>query len=86
MRRLTAKLEQPATNGSAVEEFKKYDSYVITYYEGSLRIQKRRNSLQRARIFAAEIAERLQEDGAKAHFMSEQDRRIYILAKAAADS
>lgn len=82
---VTAKLEQLATNGSSVEESKKYDSYVITYYEGSLRVQKRRNTLERARIFAAEIAERLQKDGAKAGFISEQDRRIYILAKAAAD-
>jgi len=67
-------------------EIKHYDSFVIPYYEGSIRKTPRRNTLEKAKKLATEVAERLNKDGAKADFLSERDRRIYILARASAKS
>ena len=73
-------------SGTPEFEIKYYDSFVISYYEGSIRKTPRRNTLEKARKLASEVAKRLNKDGAKADFLSEKDRRIYILARASAKS
>jgi hypothetical protein len=67
-------------------EFKTYDSFIIPYYEGSLRKTPRRSTLEKAEKFAKETATRLNKDGARAEFLSERDRRLFVLAKASAKS
>ena len=71
-------------NGTPEFEIKYYDSFIIPYYEGSIRKTPRRNTLEKAIHHAEEVAKRLSKDGAKAEFLSEKDRRIYTLAKASA--
>ncbi len=73
-----------AGNGSAQMEYKTYDSFVITYYEGSVQQTRRRNTLAKAKNFAKETADRINKEGARAVFFSEKDRRIFVLARAAA--
>ncbi len=70
-----------AGTSPAVLAFKAYDSYIIPYYEGSLRKTPRRSTLEAAKKLAKETAERLSKDGGKAEILSERDRRIYLLAK-----
>jgi len=70
----------------APAEFKIYDSYVLVFYEGSLRQTPRRSTLEKAKKFAKETAGRLNRDGARAEFLSERDRRIFILAKTTANA
>lgn len=70
--------------GPQLPEIKHYDSFVIPYYEGSVRKTPRRNTIEKAEKLAKEVAERLSKDGAKAEFLSEKDRRIYILARTSA--
>jgi len=72
------------TAGQPEYETKHYDSFIVPYYEGSIRKTPRRSTLEKATKLAEEIAERLNREGAKAAFFSEKDRRIFILAKAAA--
>ena len=67
-----------------VDEFKIYDSYILVFYEGSLRKTPRRSTLEKAKTFAKETAGRLNRDGARADFLSERDRRVFVLAKASA--
>ena len=73
-------------NGAPPIEFKTYDSFIIPYYEGSLRKTPRRSTLEKAKKFATETATRLNKDGARAEFLSERDRRLFVLAKASAKS
>ena len=73
-----------AGNGTSETQYKTYESYVITFYEGSIRQVRRRNTLDKARKFAEEIAKRINQEGARAAFFSEKDRRIFVLAKVAA--
>lgn len=73
-----------AQNGTPEFEIKYYDSFIIPYYEGSIRKTPRRNTLEKAMNHAEEVAKRLSKGGAKAEFLSEKDRRIYTLAKASA--
>ena len=82
---VTVKVRKPAAdgNGAGQDEFKTYDSYIFSYYEGSVRVQRRGNTLERARKRAKETATRLNRDGARAEFMTERDRRIYVLAQLA---
>lgn len=80
------KLKCPNTEhvvASITPTTKTYDSYLICHYEGSVRVQRRRNTLQRAREYAKEVASRLSRDGARAQFLTDHDRRIYALAQAA---
>lgn len=72
------------TPGQPEYEVKHYDSFIVPYYEGSRRKTPRRSSLEKATELAEEVADRLNREGAKAAFISEKDRRIFILAKAAA--
>ncbi len=73
-------------NGAPPIEFKTYDSFIIPYYEGSMRKTPRRSTLEKAKAFAKETATRLNKDGARAEFLSERDRRLFVLAKASAES
>lgn len=73
-------------NGSLGSEVREYDSFIVPYYEGSLRKTPRRSTLEKARAFAKDTATRLNRDGARAEFLSEKDRRIFVLAKASAQS
>jgi hypothetical protein len=72
------------TVGQPEYEIKQYDSFIVPYYEGSIRKTPRRSTIEKATKLAEEVAERLNREGAKAAFFSEKDRRIFILAKAAA--
>jgi hypothetical protein len=54
-------------------EYRTYDSFIIPYYEGSLRKTPRRSTLDKAKAFAKETATRLNKDGARADFLSEKD-------------
>lgn len=74
------------TYGPLLPEIKYYDSFVITYYEGSVRKTPRRNTLEKAKKLAEEVAKRLSKDGAKAEFLSERDRRILVLARNSAQT
>jgi hypothetical protein len=65
---------------------KTYDSFIIEYYQGRERRQTRCSKIDKARKLAKEIAQRLACDGAKAQFLTEFDRRIYVLAQAEAKS
>jgi hypothetical protein len=69
---VTVKVRKPAAdgNGAGQDEFKTYDSYIFSYYEGSVRVQRRGNTLERARKRAKETATRLNRDGARAEFMT----------------
>lgn len=58
-----------------------YPSYQVAHYEGNHRILQRRNTLEKAKALAREIAGRLQRDGSRAQYFSEKDRRIYTLAQ-----
>lgn len=73
---------EPAPDAAAFT-LKTYDSFAIAYYEGSVRVVRRRNTLEKARKYAKEVATRLNRDGAHAEFLTDRDRRIYTLAQAA---
>jgi hypothetical protein len=84
-----AKIQKPESAegenpGKKEFEIRTYDSYIIPYYEGSIRKTPRRSTLDKAKKFAKDTAIRLNRDGARADFLSEKDRRIYVLAKASA--
>lgn len=81
---LMKKSAEGGITGEAEFEIRSYDSYIIPYYEGSIRKTPRRSSLEKAKKFANDTATRLNRDGARADFLSEKDRRIYVLAKASA--
>jgi hypothetical protein len=77
--------EEPGAPGGPSDfEYRAYDSFIIPYYEGSIRKTPRRSTLENAKEFAKDTAKRLNKDGAKAEFLSEKDRRIYILARVCA--
>lgn len=82
---LMKKSEECGTTGAEFE-IRTYDSYIIPYYEGSIRKTPRRSTLEKAKKFAKDTATRLNRDGARADFLSEKDRRIYVLAKASAQT
>lgn len=63
-----------------------YDSYQIEYYEGSQRKLERRNTPEKARRWAKEIATRLSRLGPQADFLPERERRIYVLGRITARS
>jgi integrase len=64
---------------------KTYDSFVLAYYEGSVRHVTRRNKLGKARALAKEVAVRLNRDGVRAEYLTEKDRRILTFAKRAVE-
>ena len=64
-------------------EAKTYDSFIFSYYEGTERQKRRRNTLEKAKDHAKEVARRLNTDGARAEYMTERDRRIYVMARRA---
>ncbi|HEY5345012.1 MAG TPA: hypothetical protein VIK62_01560 [Verrucomicrobiae bacterium] len=68
----------PVTVGT---EAKTYESFQVVHYEGNRRIFQRRNTLEKAKVLAKEIAGRLQRDGSRAEYFTEKDRRIYTLAQ-----
>ncbi|MBP9900304.1 MAG: hypothetical protein IT579_14765 [Verrucomicrobia subdivision 3 bacterium] len=80
-----AKIEgaEPAPDPAAFT-LKTYNSFAIAYYEGSVRVVRRRNTIEKAKKYAKEVATRLNRDGARAEFLTDRDRRIYTLAQAAA--
>lgn len=87
--RNSAKVRKKPAEGSPAGntpefEIKYYDSFLIPYYEGSIRKVPRRSTLEKAQKLAKETATRLNKDGARAEILSERDRRIYVLAKASA--
>jgi hypothetical protein len=73
-----------AANGDAASDtVKTYESFQVAHYEGARRILQRRNTLDKAKALAKEIANRLSRDGARAQYLTEKDRRVLILAQTA---
>jgi len=73
-----------AANGDAASAtVKTYESFQVAHYEGARRILQRRNTLDKAKALAKEIANRLSRDGARAQYLTEKDRRVLILAQTA---
>ncbi|MGB7746059.1 MAG: hypothetical protein WBN75_02080 [Verrucomicrobiia bacterium] len=69
-----------AANGDAASAtVKTYESFQVAHYEGARRILQRRNTLDKAKALAKEIAHRLSRDGARAQYLTEKDRRVLIL-------
>ena len=62
---------------------KTYPSFKVVYYEGTQRVFRRRNTLEKAKVLAKELAGQLASDGVRSQFLTEQDRRIYVLAQKA---
>jgi hypothetical protein len=69
-----------SSNAASAPEFKTYQSFQVAHYEGNRRILQRRNTLDKAKALAKEIAGRLSRDGSRAQYFTEKDRRIYTLA------
>ncbi len=78
----SAENSKPDGNGS---ERKTYPSFQIVYYEGTQRVFRRRNTLAKAKALAKELAGQLASDGVRSQFLTEQDRRIYVLAQKAVE-
>ncbi len=76
----SAENSTPNGNGS---ERKTYPSFQVVYYEGTQRVFRRRNTLAKAKALAKELAGQLASDGVRSQFLTEQDRRIYVLAQKA---
>jgi len=87
---VTVRAEKPAATDSSavvsVPESKTYQSFQVAHYEGNRRILQRRNTLEKAKALAKEIAGRLHRDGSRALYFTEKDRRIYTLAQVKSDS
>jgi integrase len=75
---------RPASGDTASAAVKTYDSFQVAHYEGARRILQRRNTLDKAKALAKEIANRLNRDGARAQYLTEKDRRLLILAQTTA--
>ena len=71
---------KPDDGGS---DCKTYPSFKIVYYEGTRRIFRRRSTLAKAKALAKELAGQLACDGVRSEYLTEQDRRIYVLAQKA---
>lgn len=72
------------SNGDRSER-KTYLSFKVVYYEGAQRVFRRRNTLAKAKVLAKELAGQLASDGVRSQFLTEQDRRIYVLAQKAVE-
>ena len=70
-------------SAASATESKIYQSFQVAHYEGNRRILQRRNTLDKAKALAKEIANRLSRDGARAQYLTEKDRRVLILAQTA---
>src|SRR5208283_4160760 len=69
-----------SNSAASAPEFKTYQSFQVAHYEGKRRILQRRNTPEKAKALAREIAGRLHRDGSRAQYFTEKDRRIYTLA------
>ena len=82
---VTVRAAMPAAADSScaasATESKVYQSFQVAHYEGNRRILQRRNTLDKAKALAKEIANRLSRDGARAQYLTEKDRRVLILAQ-----
>lgn len=76
---VTVKLKTLGPDGQPL--IKTYESWQITFYEGSERTFARRNTREKAKKRAEEIAERLSKIGPQAEFLPENERRIYVLSR-----
>ena len=75
-----------SNSAASAPEFKTYQSFQVSHYEGRRRILQRRNTLEKAKALAREIAGRLHRDGSRAQYFTEKDRRIYTLAQVKSQS
>ena len=75
-----------SNSAASVPEFKTYQSFQVAHYEGKRRILQRRNTPEKAKALAREIAGRLHRDGSRAQYFTEKDRRIYTLAQVKSQS
>ena len=82
---VTVKVTKPVDANDAKNvagsENRTYQSFQISHYEAARRILQRRNTLDRAKALAKEIASRLSRDGSRAAFLTEKDRRVLILSQ-----
>jgi hypothetical protein len=72
---------EDSSSAASATESKVYQSFQVAHYEGNRRILQRRNTLDKAKALAKEIANRLSRDGARAQYLTEKDRRVLILAQ-----
>ena len=80
---------KPASSGSggngvvssSEPVFKLYDSYEIGYYEGGAWRTVRASTLEKAKTKGKRIAKRLAENGSQAIGLSQEECRIYVIAK-----
>jgi integrase len=72
-----------SSSAASATESKVYQSFQVAHYEGARRILQRRNTLDKAKALAKEIANRLSRDGARAQYLTEKNRRVLILAQTA---
>lgn len=70
-----------SSSAASATESKVYQSFQVAHYQGARRILQRRNTLDKAKALAKEIANRLSRDGARAQYLTEKDRRVLILAQ-----
>lgn len=82
-KKLEQKAEADSKSDADGSEGKTYASFRVVYYEGTRRVFRRRNTLEKAKALAKELASQLACDGARARYLTEQDRRIYVLAQKA---
>ena len=75
-----------SNSAASAPEFKTYQSFQVAHYEGKRRILQRRNTPEKAKALAREIAGRLHRDGSRAQYFTEKDRRIYTLAQVKSQS
>ena len=75
-----------SSQSASVPDSKTYESFQVVHYEGNRRIFQRRNTLEKAKALAKEIAGRLHRDGSRALYFTEKDRRIYTLAQVKSES
>ena len=75
-----------SSHPASVPDSKTYESFQVVHYEGNRRIFQRRNTLEKAKALAKEIAGRLHRDGSRALYFTEKDRRIYTLAQVKSES
>ena len=75
-----------SSRAASATESKVYQSFQVAHYEGARRILQRRNTLDKAKALAKEIAGRLNRDGSRAQYFTDKDRRIYTLAQVKSQS
>ena len=68
-----------SSHPASVPDSKTYESFQVVHYEGNRRIFQRRNTLEKAKALAKEIAGRLHRDGSRALYFILPARAYFFL-------